>query len=173
MLKLPNLKLYENTKLQKNMKYLLFLPFFLFISCDIQKQSQKSKIDTNLKTSEEIHTFRKGDTVSIRVPKITYKDTTIYTTNRQGTTLQTIYDKQGNISNIDCYASQIEELTKRNSELEQSDKEKQSSKVEKANMDWVLYIVIGAVIIVLIGLFLVLRQLKGHAEIIKAIVDKV
>lgn len=51
------------------------------------------------------------------VPKITLKDTTIYTVNRVGTRIETRYNNQGQIDRIDCMSSAIEEMTKINREL--------------------------------------------------------
>lgn len=142
-------------------KILLGLIALLFVlsfsSCDIYKQSQKNKSDTSVKQSEEIKTFRKGDTVRFSIPKVTLKDTTIYRTNYQGTTIKTIYDKSGKVSSIDCYASRIEELTKKNLEYQNALKEKESTKEEKFNTTWFLYLIIGIVIIFIFALFLMFK----------------
>ena len=144
----------------------------LFVSCDIMKQSAKTKTSTDLKETVETHTYRKGDTVRYKIPKITFKDTTVYTTNRQGTTLQTIYDKQGNVSDINCYASQIEELSRRNTELSQDLKEKQKEKTEKANLDWVLYLVGGVVVLGIIALFLFYKMMQSNLAPIKELMNQ-
>ena len=150
-------------------KIILILALILLVSCDIQKEASKTKTDTNLKQSEETHTFRKGDTVSYSIPKISYKDTTIYTTNRQGTTLRTIYDNNGKVSNVECYASQIEELTRKNVEFQQALKEKQSTKTEKANFGWVFYLVGGVVLVLFFAIFMIYRMINNHAKIISEI----
>ena len=125
--------------------FLLILSFF--ISCDITKLAVKSKIDTIVKDEIEVKTFRKGDSVSFRPQNIKYKDTTIYRVSKENTTLRTVYDSNGNIRDIDCYASQIEELTRRNLVLEQSEKNKKSEKTEKFDSSFILYFMIALVII--------------------------
>lgn len=129
--------------------YIIVLNILLLCSCDIQKQSSKSKVDTELKEQYENKVYRKGDTVTYRIPNIIYKDTVIYTVNRQGTTLRTVYDDQGRVSQVDCFASAIEEMTKINRDLLQTIKEKDKEKTEEFSDRWIMYIVIGLVIILL------------------------
>lgn len=152
---------------------LIVLLFVLsFTSCDIYKQSQKSKSDTSVKQTEETKSFRKGDTVHFSIPKVTLKDTTIYRTNYQGTTIKTIYDKNGNVSSIDCYASRIEELTKKNLEYQNALKEKESTKEEKFNTTWILYFMIGIVIILVVALFLMYKFFDKKTSAITDIIQK-
>lgn len=123
-----------------------------FTSCDITKQASKTKTDTNLKASEETKLFRKGDSVSYRpiINNPIYKDTTIYRVTKNNTRLETVYDSNGNIRDINCYTDKIEELTKRNYELEQQKKEKKSEKTENFDSSFILYIIGG---IVILGIF--------------------
>jgi flagellar basal body-associated protein FliL len=143
-----------------------------FSSCDIMKKSQKSKTDTSIKAEEEIKTFRAGDSVGYR-PKLRprYKDTTIYVVNRQGTTLQTIYDKQGNITDVNCFASRIEELTKRNYQLEQENKEKQSEKTENFDSSFILYIVIGFVILGIVAIIMMFIFINKNTKAVTAVLN--
>ena len=92
------------------MKKLIYIIAVLFLisSCDIQKKAIKNKQDRTISELEERTIKRKGDTVSYTIPKVTYKDTIIYTINRQGTTLRTVYNDTGNISQIECFSSLIE-----------------------------------------------------------------
>lgn len=129
------------------MKKCLFL-LLILTSCDIQKEATKTKNDIDFSESIKTETFRKGDTVSFLVPK--YKDTTIYITNRQGTTVRTIYDKQGGVSNIDCYASTIRQLTDENRYLKDQSIAKISEKSEGMDQTFLLYIAIGVVVVLLI-----------------------
>ena len=159
-------------------KILLGLIALLFVlsfsSCDIYKQSQKSKSDTNFSQSEEKKTFRKGDTVRYEIPKynVKLKDTTIYRTNYQGTTIKTIYDQNGNVSSIDCYASRIEELTKRNIQYENALKKKESEKKEEMNTTWILYFMIGIVIIFMFALFLMFKFFDKKTSAIRDLIQK-
>jgi len=142
--------------------YGFLLLLLLLTSCDIQKQATKSKSDTELKENIETITKRIGDTVRYEVPKITYRDTIIYTTNRQGTTLKTVYDNSGSISSIDCFASAIEEIKRENREFKESLKDKEKVKTEDFDSSFILYIVIGIVILGMFGLFLAFLYLKNR-----------
>ena len=140
-------------KLQWYYKMIIGLLFLLIFSCDVSKSAIKSKIDTIVKDEIEVKTFRKGDSVSFRPQNIKYKDTTIYRVSKENTTLRTVYDANGNIRDIDCYASQIEELTRRNLVLEQSEKNKASEKTEKFDSSFIIYLAIGV-----IGVYLLLKK---------------
>lgn len=124
------------------------------------KKSDKLKRDTQLKETTETITKRKGDTVTFTVPKITFKDTVIYTTNRQGTTLRTVYNEQGQISQIDCFASMIEEITRSNRELIEAIKDKDKEKKEEFNPQYFIYSIAVLVIVILIGFIYINNKIK-------------
>jgi hypothetical protein len=149
----------------KNIVILLLL-LFICCSCDIQKEAAKYKSDTGFKEDIETKTFRKGDTVHFEIPKITYKDTTIYRTNRQGTTIRTVYDQSGNISNIDCFASAIEEIKKENREFQQSLKDKESKKTEDFDSSFIIYIMIGVVVLGAFAMFLMFLYVKKNTALV-------
>lgn len=154
-------------------KYILFLVIvFTLNSCDISKQAFKDKSDTDMKLSKETHTFRKGDTVHYNVPVIHYRDTTITTVNRQGTILKTVYDNSGKVSSIDCYASQIEQLTRENAELKQSEKLKNSTKTEKADFGWMFYVFGTIIVLIGIAFLLLFKYVKAHSELLTEITRK-
>jgi hypothetical protein len=147
-------------------KLLLLSAVFLIISCDSMKNKTSNTEKSEGKETIEVTTTRKGDTVSYVVPVIKYKDTTIYTTNRQGTTLRTVYDQNGQISNIDCFASVIAEIRKENREFQNKMKQTTKDKKVETNFDWVIYIVIGAVVVVCFALFLAFTGLKSQKRLI-------
>jgi hypothetical protein len=155
-------------------KFLCLLVFsLLFVSCDILKKSTKEKEDVSIKDNIETKTFRKGDSVSFRPGNITYKDTTIYRVSKENTVLRTVYDNNGNIRDIDCYASRIEELTKRNFELEQSNKNKTKDKEEKFDSSFILYIVGGLVVLGIVALLLFYKTINKNSKAIDAILNKI
>ena len=154
----------------KNIIYTILV--LTILSCDVQKISDKSKDNSNYKENTEVKTFRQGDTVHFEIPKVTFKDTIIYRTNRQGTTIQTVYDKQGTVKSIDCYASRIEELTRQNIEYQKNTKEKQSVKTEKFNTTWILYFAIGIVIVVIVALLLMFLYIKKNTAVVSAFLSK-
>lgn len=138
-----------------------------FSSCDIMKKSQKSKTDTSVSAGEEIKTFREGDSVSYR-PKynVKYKDTTIYRVTKNNTRLETVYDSEGNIRDINCYTDKIEELVKRNYELEHSEKNKAQEKTENFDSSFILYIVIGVVILGIFAIILMFILINKNTKAI-------
>jgi uncharacterized membrane protein len=152
---------------------ILILLLFICCSCDVMKQSTKSKGEISASEQIENKTFRKGDTVSYAIPKITYKDTTIYTTNRQGTTLRTVYDERGQVSNIDCFASAIEEISRQNREFFEQFKDKQKEKEEKFDSSFILYIVGGLVVLGIVALFLFYKTINKNSKAIDAILNKI
>lgn len=149
----------------KNVVILLLL-LFVCCSCDIMKEAAKTKSDTGFKENIETKTFRKGDTVTYEIPKITYKDTTIYRTNRQGTTIKTVYDQTGSIASIDCFASAIAEFKKENREFKESLKEKESKKTENFDSTFIFYIMGGLVLIVFFALFLGYLYVKKNTALV-------
>jgi len=146
--------------------------FLMFFSCDIMKQSTKSKSESSGSEMSETWTKRKGDTVSYKVPIITYKDTTIYTVNRQGTTLRTVYDKSGKVSQIDCFASAIEEMTKQQKQFFEQYKDKTKEKTEEFDSSFILYIIGGVVILGIVGMILFFRLINKNSNAITLILEK-
>lgn len=140
-------------------------------SCDIQKEASKFKSDTTFKEDIETKTFRKGDTVRYEIPIVHYKDTTIYRTNRQGTTIKTVYDKGGNISSIDCFASAIEEIKKENREFQQDLKDKEAKKTEDFDSTFIIYIMIGVVILGAFALFLMFLYIKKNTSVVTQMIE--
>lgn len=147
---------------------LLVLVSFLFLvySCDVMKNSQKTKSDSDFTESIESQSYRKGDTVHFEIPNVIYKDTTIYRTNRQGTTIRTEYDNSGKIASIDCFASAIAEIKKENRQFQQSVLEKDKVKTEKFDSSFIFYIVGGVVLIVFFALFLMFLYVKKNTAVV-------
>lgn len=144
----------------------------LLSSCDIQKEAVKSKSDTEFREDIETRTYRKGDTVHYKIPKITYKDTTIYRTNRQGTTIKTVYDQSGSIASIDCFASAIAEIKKENREFQQSLKDKESKKTEDFDSTFIIYIIIGIVVLGAFALLLMFWYFQKNTAVLTQFLNK-
>lgn len=147
-------------------KLICLISLILLCGCDITKSAAKHKSETAMTEESETKTFRQGDTVHYKVPVVRYKDTTIYTYNRQGTTLKTVYDSAGQVSDIDCIASAIELYEKKRTELESSEKDKQKEKTEGFNTDWILYLVCGIVVIAIVLGAMVLNKFSTALNLI-------
>lgn len=150
---------------------LLIIIYLSVASCDIHKQSQKSKTDTDFTEDIETSRKRKGDSVTF-IPNVKFKDTTIYTVNREGTTLRTIYDKSGQVSQVDCYASMIDELIKENRRLQQTTKEKVKEKTEEVNNGFFIYIGGAIVVLGVVALLLMFLYIKKNTAIVTSILNK-
>ncbi|WP_310381856.1 hypothetical protein [Flavobacterium sp.] len=161
----------------QNLNHILLWLFAIAIglllnSCDVMKTSEKSKSDTSLKDSFEQRSFRKGDSVSFRPGKTVFKDTTIYRITKNNTRLETVYDSNGNIRDINCYTDKIEELTRRNIALDQSLKEKQSTKKEEFDSTFILYIIGGVVVLGMFALFLMFLYIKKNTAVVTQFLNK-
>lgn len=156
------------------MKKILLIAFLclFFVSCDIYKKSNKTKTDKDFTEQIKTKTYRKGDTV-VYVPNIQYKDTTIYTYNRQGTTLKTVYNKSGQLAKVDCYTSAIEEMKEENRKLLEQIKNKDSEKKEEVNTTWILYLVGGLVLVCFFALFLMFIYINKNTKIITNLIPKI
>jgi hypothetical protein len=150
--------------MKKVFMFFMFTTLLSLTSCDIYKKSSKTKTETDLTEHIETKTFRKGDTVRYEIPNIVLKDTTIYTYNRQGTTLKTVYNSQGNVASIDCFSSAIEEFKNENRKLIQDIKEKDSEKKEEVNTTWILYGFIMIGVIMCFALLLGYFYIKSNTQ---------
>lgn len=157
-----------------NIIYICFVYVLLFsmCSCDIYKKSSKTKSDTDTTEQIETKTFRKGDTVTYQIPNIVLKDTTIYTYNRQGTTLKTVYNTQGQISQVDCFSSAIEEFKKENRQILETIKQKDSEKKEEMNTDWIMYGFIMIGVVLMFAFLLFYFYIKSQTASFTAILEK-
>jgi len=153
-------------------RLILFLTLLSLSSCDIMKKSQKTKNDIATVEESEVKTVRIGDTVYFKVPKATYKDTTIYTFNRQGTTLKTVYDNSGQVTDIECQTSAIELYEKMRKSIQDNTVVKEKEKTEEVNFDWLIYIVIGLVVVVMFALLLGFFYIRKNTAIVNQIADK-
>ena len=144
---------------------IMFMALLSLTSCDIQKQASKTKTDTDFK--EQIETIEKRDGgVATYIPpaNIIYRDTTIYVQGTNGTQLKVIYDKQGIIQQADCNAALIDVITKYNSQLLQTTKEKEKTKTEEFNSTWLLYLIGGIVVVFIVAMMLMYRTINKHAD---------
>lgn len=132
------------------MKYgIIIIMVLLLASCGINKNVAKTKEEKVEAETMSISRKRTGDSVSLLIPKITFKDTTIYRRNVQGTVVSATFDSVGDVEQVDCYTSTIDELIEMNRVLlsKFDNKEKQ----EKIQTD--RYFIKG--ILLIIGIFII------------------
>lgn len=146
------------------MKCLIYILVFTLCSCSLMKQTTKSKketkkdvsIDRIIKETSTKTIYRPKDSV-VYVPNFHFKDTTIY---KRGTTntIRTVYNSQGQVSQIDCISDEIKEMFqsyKETIEKEQdnskiTEKDKTSDTQFKLSPLNILYIFIGLSILLII-----------------------
>lgn len=138
---------------------------FSLISCDIQKNKKSEDKETDYKSDYEKIVVRQGDSV-IHKTNVHFKDTTIYTINRQGTTLRTVYDKQGQVSQTECFASAINELIRFNEQFKEKEQVVQKETSHEANFDWLIYIVGGIVIVMIFAIFMLFTKLNSVIKVL-------
>ena len=146
------------------------LALILLSSCDITKQATKTKTDKDLQETILTKTIRVGDTVRYEVPKVFLKDTTIYTYNKQGSTLVTSYNNKGNISDIECLTSNIDLLIEENRRLTENKKNKDKEKEENFDSEIILYSFLGlGILFVVVGgifVYLISKQIKPFTRLL-------
>lgn len=137
------------------MKRLLIIPLLFLMSCDITKQASKTKTDTETNEQYERIEKRDGGIATFKPePTIIYRDTTIYVQGTNGTELKVIYDKTGNVSQMDCNGALIDVIERYNKQIQESVKEKDKQKTEEVNTDWIMYGFIALTLIMFFGMFL-------------------
>lgn len=132
-------------------KFIYILAISLIFGCTTTKslfeRKSKTNTDRSIKEVETKRLVRAGDTVTINIPNIRYKDTTITRTNTVTNTLANVtYDKYGN-QRFDCISSEILELTKiiRNIEEQKKEDVKEREKEKKSIIsgELLLYVFLG------------------------------
>ena len=143
----------------------------LCCSCDIYKKADKQKNDIDYTEQITTSTKRIGDTVRYEVPVVRMKDTTIYTYNKQGTTLKTVY-LNGSVKEVECQTSAIELLINENRRLSDQSKSKQSEKKEETNTTFFLYLFGAFMVIMCFALFLFFMYIKSQTSSITRVLEK-
>jgi len=150
---------------------LLIILLLCLTSCDVQRQVAKTNSRTDTQEQLEQITQRKGDTVTYK-NVLHVKDTTIYTVNKQGTTLRTVYDSSGNVSQVDCFSSAISEILKYSKDMQQANSTK--DKTESAKFDpTFIYVAGGGITIVLcFFIFLLYRTINQNTKLLQGLSQK-
>lgn len=124
-------------------KYILII--LLLVSCSTSKNLKRDKTETKTEVvnSGELTIKRPSDTLEVSIPKIIYKDTTIYRRGRKSTVYLN-YDSQGNakvISVCDSIAIFKKWYNKEKQEENKDIKEKEKEIVFKPML--ILYVFLG------------------------------
>lgn len=153
--------------------YFLFICLFLTLTaCDITKQAVKTKTSKDLNEQILTKVKRAGDTVSFRIPSITFKDTTILTYNRVGSRIETVYNGNGKIDMINCITSAIEEIKEENRRLIEATKDKEKQKTENFDSSAISYFMIGLGVLLVIILIFILKAFNEYKKMFSVFPQK-
>lgn len=154
--------------------FILFLSAWVITGCDIQKESAKRKTDTSITEGWEQSEKRPSETVFYR-PPVNYfpRDTTIVVVNSEGSKIRLQYDKDGKMKEAECLPALIDLVTKMSLKFDHTEKEKTKEKQEKFNSDWILYIMIGFVLVACFGFYLMYLTINKNSKAIEVILAKI
>lgn len=142
----------ELDKEQVLKRVLLLLVLVSLFGCRTSKESlftDKSKTDT---FTEKRTVTRAGDTVTIEIPNIRYKDTTITKINYDTKTIASVrYDSQGN-QTFDCISAELKELIETMKQSTQNDIEAEAKRESEFNPQYIFYAIGFLAFIVFLGL---------------------
>lgn len=137
---------------------LAVLTAFMFVGCSTFK-----KVNRNEDTKQETSVIRKeitrpGDTITIDIPNIRYKDTTITRINYENKTIASVrYDDQGN-QQFECLSAEIKEKFEQIDSKLETQKEEETEKKNEFNPQNLIYAIagLGLVVVLIMVVFMVL-----------------
>ena len=119
-----------------------FLACFMLVvmvSCKTAKKVTETDRSTSQTVTEREIKTRPGDTITIDIPNIRYKDTTIQRINYENKTIARVtYDDVGN-QKFECMSAEINLLTEKINEMVQNDINKESEKKNEFNPQQIFY----------------------------------
>lgn len=130
----------------------LVVAIVFFSSCTSTKKLLKDKTKTKTEevNSGELSIKRASDTLELTIPKIIYKDTTIYKRGRKSTVYLN-YDSQGNAKVISvCDSIQIFKKWYNKVNQEQKNNIRDKDKETVVNDTMILYIFIGLAFLIIV-----------------------
>ena len=139
-----------------------FLAMFLLstvFGCKSLKKVQETDKSTSRTITERQITTRPGDTITINIPNIRYKDTTIQRVNYENKTVaRVIYDDVGN-QQFECISAEIKLLTEKIESLVKNDIEKKT-KQENDFKPQYLFFSLGFLGVVLLLIIIFIKKPK-------------
>lgn len=159
----------------KKMILMCFLLGMLF-SCSTTRNLKKEDNTTKRTTTERRQLTRPGDTITIDIPNIRYKDTTITRVNYENKTIARVtYDNKGN-QRFDCLSAEIDEKLELIRE-EVNNNIRENNKIDRSfNPQYFIYALafLGIVIIIGFGLisFMFMRFQKQLPSMIGQITNE-
>lgn len=147
------------------MKKIIFSAFatLLLFSCGITKKTSGTDKTQSEKTVERRKITRPGDTITIDIPNVRYKDTTITRVNYENRTVASVYyDKDGN-QRFECLSAELkEEMELIREEIKKDVKEDKDVQSE-FNPQYFIYslaVLVGVIIIAIIVVMVAIGKMK-------------
>lgn len=140
-----------------------------FCSCDIHKESQKTKTDTEVKndlvTQTEVKSQYDLSKQSFSIEPIVLSEPMIWN-GRSHQNAKIVY-----INEKSSEAKEVKEKKTDNSVVKQTVKAKQSEKTEKANLVWLYYLIGGITLLGMFALFLLFKMQSKNANAINNLIE--
>lgn len=122
----------------------------LFFSCATTKKSSESDQSTRDTTIERRSITRPGDTITIDIPNVRFKDTTITRVNYENRTVASVYyDKDGN-QRFECLSAELKEEMELIRDTLINDKESESERESSFNPQYFIYALAGLVLVLIV-----------------------
>lgn len=155
------------------MKRLILIFVLFLVGCNLQRKVLKTDNTETTTITERKNIFRKGDSLSIVIPKIVYKDTIIQKVNYETKTVaRVVYDKKGN-SRVDCISAEIKQELETIKQNIKNDVQTQNRTKSGFNPQYLFYAISVMIIVLIIGLFSVNYLLsKWEKQILEIIKNK-
>lgn len=135
----------------------------LLFSCGVTKKSSRTDKTESDKTVERRTFTRPGDTISIDIPNIHFKDTTITRTNYETRTVASVhYDSQGN-ARFDCMSAELREemeLIRETIKNDVKDDNEVESEFKPQHFIYALAVLVGVIIIAMIVGMVAIAKIK-------------
>ena len=158
----------------KNIKnlFLAVLTAFFVLGCNSTKSLTKKDNTTTEKVTKSQTVTRPGDTVTISIPNIKYRDTTITRINYDTKTMVVSkFDKDGN-QTIDCISAELTERLDTIEEKINNDISENSEKENSFNPQYFIYSIAALVLVVVIALIVVVYSINKAQSKLPEIINQ-
>lgn len=157
-------------KLLLNIFFIIIL--FSFVGCKSSKKiisDDKSTVDTVI---DKTTIIRPGDTITINIPNIRYKDTVIRKTNYETKSVATVYyDKDGN-QRFECLSAEIFEIRELLKESRKNNIQTKQEQKSDFNPQYFFYSIGTLGIIICILFYMIIRIQNKIPELTSNLINE-
>ena len=135
--------------------FLAILLLFVVCSCKSVKKATETDRSTSQTITERQITTRPGDTITIDIPNVRYKDTIIERVDYVNKTVARVtYDDKGN-QTFECMQAEIRMLTEKINEMVQNDVKRDTEQTNQFNPQHLIYAMGGLGLVLILGIMVV------------------